>query len=207
MACQWKKLDPNTTQQFPVRLSSQDVCYYAREYTSGASYKDSEANQDITNLKKHPRYRQTNSWYYKNQAIKKFAQELSEILGPAHVSAIPTSKTPDDEEYDSRLEDVLQIVSAIKPAVTIQHPFRLRQSHQSAHLGGKRSEQSFYDLLEWVGFLGEPNHIVLIDDVLTTGSHFNACKRLIQENHPGFRVFGIFWVKVVWKEPEPEIEF
>jgi hypothetical protein len=35
---------------------------------------------------------------------------------------------------------------------------------------------------------------------------FNACKRLIQDNRPGFMVVGIFWVKVVWKEPELEID-
>jgi hypothetical protein len=50
------------------------------------------------------------------------------------------SKMPDDPDYDSRLADTLLQLKRLKPAITIQEPFRVTQSHQAYHLGGKRSE-------------------------------------------------------------------
>lgn len=37
-----------------------------------------------------------------------------------------------------------------------------------------------------------PKEIILFDDVLTTGAHFKAAKKLLGERFPGIRIIGVF---------------
>jgi hypothetical protein len=69
---------------------------------------------------------------------------------------------------------------------------------QAAHLGGVRDPSSFYDNLAWSGIGPSNGAIVLIDDVITSGSRFKACQRLLVEKVPGILVYGLFWAKSVW---------
>lgn len=77
------------------------------------------------------------------------------------------------------------------------------ESHQPVHSGGDRNPEEFYSFLKWKGLRTSPAHIVLVDDVITSGAHFKACQRLIHEHHPDIEIAGVFWAKVIW----PEIEF
>ena len=36
---------------------------------------------------------------------------------------------------------------------------------------------------------------LLVDDVLTTGAHFRACKEVLQNEYPQMIVIGVFWSK------------
>jgi predicted amidophosphoribosyltransferase len=64
---------------------------------------------------------------------------------------------------------------------------------------------AIYSSLRWVGFRGEaPSQVVLIDDVLTSGTSYRACKRLIREHHPNMDVIGLFWTRCIWKNSAAE---
>jgi hypothetical protein len=196
----WRKIEH--PEVVPVRLRPGDECYYAREYVSHGNWDASEANQLIRNFKKTNDRRGRPEWRYKTQAIHQFATELAQIVNYGILCAIPSSKRRDDPLYDSRLDDVLSKLRKMNPEVTVERPFEVMESHEAAHAGGARSEESFYGMMEWKGFQQAPEDVVLIDDVITTGAHFKACQRMIREYHPAAKVYGIFWAKVIWPDPE-----
>jgi hypothetical protein len=201
----WRKLD--VSQDLPIYIRHEDEAYYAREYIAKGGFKASEANRLILNLKKTVDRRGQKDWYYKEQSIKQFARELASLLGENTVVAtIPTSKCKTDPQYDSRLEDVLIAAKRLRPSLCVEQPIEITETLTAAHAGGSRRPDEFYSHLQWKGFSQTRDHVVLIDDVLTTGSHFQACKRLLLERVPGIRVIGVFWAKTVWPSDIEEIE-
>jgi len=192
----WRKIEK--PEAIPVRLSEGDECYYARRYVSGGKFGASEANQLIRDFKKPPDRRSKVEWRYKVHAIEQFAAELGQFIERGSLCAIPGSKRRDDRAYDSRLDDVLDILSSRNRQIIVERPFEVTVSHRATHDGGERSAESFYEMLNWTGFKTNPEDIVFIDDVITTGAHFKACQRLIQEHCPGLKVYGVFWAKIIW---------
>jgi hypothetical protein len=199
----WRKIERPET--IPVRLEAADECYYAREYVSAGGWKASEANSLITNLKK-PRERQGQpDWRYKIQAIRQFANELTQLVKEGVLGAIPCSKCRDDPAYDPRLDEVLRTLQKLNPKIIVERPIEIAVSHRPVHTGGERGVEAFYEFLRWRGLREPTEELILVDDVITTGAHFKACQRLILEHHPGMKVYGVFWAKVIWPETDMEI--
>lgn len=207
----WKKMDAVEAPPWHLLPEDLQVCYFARDYVSHGGFKASEANGLITNLKKPISTRGTNQWYYKEQAITKFATELADWLGSGddefHIAQIPSSKRRDDPEYDPRLDMVLQRFCVRCPKAKFANPIDRKVTKQAAHVSDSRpSIEQIQESLEWKGLQTPPDAILLIDDVITTGASFRACKRLFAENAPGVQVFGIFWARTVWPEPSLEVD-
>jgi len=193
----WRKLD--VAQTLPHYIAPDDLIYYAREYISGGQASASPCNQLILNFKKSPSRKGKPDWRYKAIATAQFARELaSGIKDGAALAAIPSSKCKSDPEYDCRFEDLFARLKQLMPTVAIEWPFLLKTSVTSRHSGGNRRPDEFYDNLEWVGFVNPKDHIILVDDVITTGSGFVGAKRMINEHHPEMRVVGVFWGKTIW---------
>jgi hypothetical protein len=206
MAFLWKKID--VVEKSPFFLEATDDCYYARDYISSAGFGSSETNQLISNFKKPVTAKGTNQWPYKQTAIKKFAKELLEILPDgAVIASIPSSKCKTDEEFDSRIIDALAIVARAKASIVLVEPIVTLATTQAAHLGGTRNPQAIYTNFKWIGGLpANASHIIFVDDVITTGSHFKACKRMVLENHPGIKVIGVNWARTVWPSNDSTAE-
>ena len=196
MAEQWKRIEH--PESVPVHLEVEDECYFAREYVSRGGFQAGTGNNLIANFKKTPERRGKPEWRWKVNAVQQFARELNELITTGTIAAIPTSKRRDDPLYDSRFDETLAALKRLNPAITLEAPFEVHTSHQSAHMGGERGVDAFYDTLRWTGFSKPPDDIILLDDVVTTGAHFKACQRLIWEHHPGLKVYGVFWAKVTW---------
>ena len=187
MPALWKRLD--VSQDVPAFILQEDEVYYAREYISKGGYKASEANQLIMNLKKPVNRRGQRDWYYKEQAIDRFARELAAALKDGTViAAIPSSKCRTDPEYDSRLVDTLSAAKRYKPSLIVEQPIVVNATSVAVHAGGSRRPDEIYSNLVWNGFSHEVHQVLLVDDVLTTGSHFRACKRIILEHCPAAKV-------------------
>lgn len=198
----WKKFDCTSDRR--VYLDCDDECFYARDYVSGGGYSASETNNLIANFKKPVSRRGLNDWKYKQTAIRKFADDLLTIVPEnAVISAIPTSKSRNDPEYDSRLDDTLSEVVAKRPSIRIECPIVRETTAEALHHGGSRRVADVLRTLRWIGFCQIPNYVVLIDDVITCGSHFKACQRLIVNNHPQIKIYGVFWARTVWLDPSP----
>ena len=195
----WQRIDINVVENPPARLEEDDDCYYAREYISGGGYQASLANDLISNLQKPRSTENTQQWQYKIGAAHQFARELSGVIpDAATVACIPSSKQLDDPQYDPRLDMTMRELSRIKSSVIVERPIVRRRSGTPLHEGAARSVDGIYRRLEWAGFKNVPPYLILIDDVITTGSTFKACQRHVHENHPGLPVIGLFWCRVIW---------
>ncbi len=195
MAPHWIKIDQITAL---CHLNPGDECYYAREYFVHSNYTASVANNLISNLKKTPDRRGSPEWKYKLAAIDQFARELATIIpDEALVTDLPPSKSPDDPEYDSRIENVLTALTTLRPKITYGKLLTVRQSVPAAHLGGTRNPDVLSSNYVWCGTMTEQPVVFLVDDLITSGGHFSACKQILVSHWPKCRVIGIFWARAV----------
>lgn len=203
-------------------LSEDDVCFYYLQVDTLRWWVESphqQANSLMDNFKKSPTRYANNLGVlgHKREAVKTLAKAVAsfltevggEALGPVSLVPIPTSRPRGSEGYDSRLDDLCQIVS------------------------GDVGFASYLPLLDTVEFLGKTRYgeverdpnvlarnirvaagalprcretVVLVDDVLVTGSHFAACKALLDGAAPVRLLVGLFlssWVPK-WAHPSPD---
>lgn len=184
-------------------LDPDDICHYYLDHTDGG-YSASAANQDVFNLKKPMSRKGCADWHYKGEAIRSFARDLTDFLQPYSafsrtfvLAAMPPSKKRSNPDYDDRIVQVVMIASE-RTGIPWVDPFDLRRNMQAAHHGGTRT----VDEIERNLLLNRSaeaisccSNCMLVDDVLTTGGHFAACKHVIQKSFPDVVVSGAFWAK------------
>jgi hypothetical protein len=211
MSDKWKKID-DLLDSFSY-LEGADCCYYARERIARAKWDACETNGLIHNFKMEPSIQQQNPhrWKHKCRAADQFAQELERFIPRDRgmwVAHIPTSKVRGDPEFDPRFDLMFERLRAYRKDLTFCEPIVRDASRAAVHTLDQRP--SFEEVLgsfRFAGFDGHdpPKHLVFIDDVLTTGKHYSACRRLARENCPGIHVYGVFWAKTIWPAPTLEL--
>ncbi len=172
-------------------LSPDDKCYFLFEYDEGSAL--------INNLKKKIDRKNKPEWPYKEWTIQQIAAELATAL-PDIIDfptttflPIPPSKTRDNPLYDDRLLQVLRL--ACPADADIRESITCREDHAAAH-ESEYDRPTVHELLNnyiWIPTAQplRPN-IVLFDDVITSGTHFTACKRFLLQHHPAAHTTGIF---------------
>ena len=202
MAKLWKKIDQ--AQSIPVKLNlEKDICFYAREYISRGDYASSECNQLVQNFKKSPDKIDTPQWKHKLHAIKKFASELEMAFANKSytISFIPTSKKRGSKDYDDRFDRLISIICKSCPNLIYEEPIEIEDDcHSASKQGGSRDSKEIYKTYIWKGFHNIPEKLIVIDDVVTTGGHFLAYKKMILENCPDIEVIGLFWGMTIWPD-------
>lgn len=199
-------------QSSPRYIRPNGKCVYHMEYWPHQGYQASEANRKIINLKKPVDRKGKSEWYYKGKAIEQFAVDLAYLISDYDNVAlvpIPPSQARTDPLYDDRIDQVCnratdfvrtlfrymgnaRVCPLLEQAVTVP----------SSHLGTERRDPdqikagltiSYDHNLDWVQTL------ILVDDVLTSGAHFTACRELIEETYPllAGRIRGAFWARSV----------
>lgn len=189
-------------------LTPSDLCYYylirdSRGWDDGPHAK---ANQLITNFKHDPQKYAANSgpMYYKSQAIRTLAGYVrsffiaqKDVLGnkDVYLVPIPTSKPRSAQYYDPRLDSLCQIVERDVPWVRYLPLLDTKQNVGKAHAGAGSRDPSFLagnmDCGEIPPSRSE-RYVVLVDDVLTTGAHYAACKQVVRNKFPDVVVLGLF---------------
>ena len=183
------------------RLDLTDECYFIGEYTAGRGYLYSSTNQLILNLKKTIDRRGLPEWAYKERDIRRAAATLRASLNPEFLARatfvpVPPSHIVGDPLYDDRMT---QVVLAIDPTVDARELVRQTETMQDAHSAeyrpGPEALYSNYRIDE--GFIDPPPTVIaVVDDVLTTGAHFKAMKRVLQGTFD-VPVIGIFLARRV----------
>jgi predicted amidophosphoribosyltransferase len=192
------KID-DLTQADHAYLSSDDECYFLGEYTARRGYAFSETNQLILNFKKGMDRRGRPEWRYKAEAIRTAAAALEAALDDRARETltfvpVPPSKAKADPLYDDRLVQMLRLMWRGK-AVDIRQLVVQPASSDAAHNNENRptpSELGARYAIEDGLRLPEPQMIAVVDDVITTGAHFVAMKRILQDEFPSAKVVGLF---------------
>lgn len=192
-------------------LDPDDHCYYFGEYTAGAGHAFSATNQLILNLKKPVDRKGTAQWKYKGLAIEESARLLrAAIKADAAVTLvpIPPSKAKGDPLYDDRL---VQVVRAACEGRAYEYRELLIQKETipASHLNKTRpspDEIAANYAIDEDKAEPAPQTIIVVDDVLTTGSHFKAAQRVLLNRYPESKTVGIFIARRVPKSIEWEFD-
>ncbi len=188
-----------------AHLTAADQCYFLREYTSHRGFAHSETNDLIHNLKKSHDRRGRPEWHYKERAIEQVAREFRASFNLARLRTVtlvpmPPSKHKDDPAYDDRMLQVLRAMDADNQ-LDIRELLLMSESMTAAHTTSTRPTiDAIVANLHIDDTVAHPapTSIALIDDVLTTGAHFVAAKRLLTVRFPGIPIRGFFVARRVF---------
>ena len=195
-------------------LTAEHECYFFYEFTPRKLAGYSQGNQLIRNLKKSVTRRLQADYKYKSQAIADSAALLNSVfklgesvLSKAIVSPIPPSKILGHPEYDDRMLQIAQGACHGTGGSCIEL-LRQTESYATAHhqqAGSRPKPSDLEAIYEMANDLTRPV-VILVDDVLTTGSHFVAARNVILNAHPNTRVIGFFMARRALPDPADEFE-
>jgi len=176
-------------------LTPEDECYFLYEYTAAAGWQHGTTNQLIHNLKKK---KGDGGFHYKPAAIARCSQDFSATIAEPWLSnsvliPIPPSKIKADPGHDDRISqicrgirkpgppDVRELIEQIKSTEAFHEGQRLKPNELRANYSFNEAHLNNF-----------PASVGVVDDLLTTGSHYRAVKDMILERAPNCRVVGFF---------------
>ena len=184
-------------------LEAADHCHCLADYLPGRGYRANEVNQLIVNLKCPPSIASIDPRrrHYKCAAIGQIARALRAALSRSAVERatwipIPTSRPLCDPDYDDRLQCIL-LAAFGHYALDLRTLLYQSTATASDHASARRiSAEALYRLLglDRALLASAPlrEHIVLFDDVLTTGKHYKCCERRLREVLTDIPIRGLF---------------
>ena len=192
-------------------LSADDVCYYLGEYTAQKGYSYSATNSLISNFKKDLDRKGTLQWRYKEEAIQQVAAIFRRAIKETALKSltfvpVPPSKSKDDPMYDDRLTQMLRAIDG-SINLDIREIVVQDVSTTAAHLSDDRPRpDDLMDVYSLDESLTEPapKNIAIVDDLLTTGSHFRAMKTVLASRFDSAHIMGLFIARRVPNTNDPE---
>jgi len=111
-------------------------------------------------------------WKWRENAIKRFAEEISFLFKPdstVAITAIPSSKTKDDPEYNNRFEDLFKQLLTLRPILRVEWPVEIKRTVDASHRTGEREPEIIKENYIWKGFkTGASKSVCIVDDILTS---------------------------------------
>jgi hypothetical protein len=180
-------------------LSASDTCLFLGEYTARKGFSFSATNQLVLNFKKSVDRRGRPEWQHKERAIREVGEAFAGAIKAAWLAGvtlvpIPPSKEKNDPLYDDRMLRMLLSIPATQP-LDIRELLIQRQTMDAAHDADIRPSP---DEIAAAYQIDEgrcepaPNAIALFDDVITTGAHFVAARRVLLRRFPQVQIIGFF---------------
>lgn len=202
VALQW--LDPPRRADH-LLLGESDHCAYLAEYAAGR-IRDGSLNRLIRHFKCEPSVARVDPLLarHKRQALIRLARRLRLAVPREYAERctwvpVPPSKQDDDPDFDDRLPRTLALAFE---GYDLDLRCLLRQTRSTArdHATATRlSEEALYRLLQVdIAALKQRSlreHIVLFDDVLTSGKHYKCCERRLREYRPQASIIGVFLMR------------
>ena len=201
-------LDQSQIQQY-YYLDDSDDCYCLGLYHPRHGYQGGDLNQLIYNLKKRPTSKNSNpqAYRHKRKAILRISSALRQSMNESCLNneitlvPVPPSKIIGDPDYDDR---ILQICNQMVKGLDSPHVLDLlsmKKSLVASHLAN--TERPSKVELENNLRLNTPPanqkprpYIILVDDVITSGAHYSACKEVLTKHYPKVMVMGMFVARV-----------
>ena len=208
----WRRIVPAPGRPLPRGLDPSDTCYAASEYRPRLRGAPPGGRRALlldfkiplpgpagcaTPPGSLPPASAGRLLWRKEEACRAFASDLALALPPgALVCPIPSSRPPDSPGHDPRMRLLLDCLGAIRPDLRLAESLVVTRACLPAHQGGPRSPGSLRRRLAWRGPGRPAGALSLVDDVITTGSHFQACRDLLRGLGAG-PVTGYFWARAV----------
>jgi len=194
MALRLQKID-DTNRRDHYYLAEEDECYFLYEYTAGAGWQGGATNQLIHNLQKK---RGDGGYRYKAPAIAQCAKDFSQAidakwLAGATLVPVPPSKNKADPLFDDRMVQVCRGIRSPGPSDVreIVEQINSTDTFKGGHRQSPDELRANYRIIANELAQAHPT-IGVLDDVLTTGSHFKAVKAKILANRADAKVIGFF---------------
>lgn len=192
-------------------LTRDDSCYFLGEYTARHSYSFSATNNLIRNFKKGMDRSGLPEWYYKLNAIEKAATAFSNALKVPDPDRmifvpIPPSKAKCHTEYDDRVSQMLTKFHP-RPEQGVQEIILQTVSTKANHNEDVRlNPHEIFQLykIDESKTNPEPSIIAIVDDVLTTGAHYRAAHKLLEQRFTSSAIVGLFIARRAPKTSEIE---
>ena len=191
-------------------LSETDICFYLGEYTARGGFSYSDTNSLVLNFKKDMDRRGRPEWRHKGRAIREIAAAFSKALGEPLLRGmtyvpIPPSEPKGHSMHDDRLTQMLNRMSSsidvdIRELV-LQTASTPKSSRNEERLPPDEREQLY--VLDESLAEPAPDCIAVVDDLLTTGSHFKAMQAVLGRKFPTARVIGLFVARRVPETDDP----
>lgn len=187
-------------------FEEEDLWVFLYEKTSQRDYTFSDVNSLISNLKK-PVTSNENVLRYKERAIAACADALrhainADWLATGTLVPVPPSKAPDDRLYDNRMERICRLIG---PDVDVRNLVAQRASMVATHerpqgqrITREELAQSYFIREEFAE--PRPTYIGIVDDMLTTGTHYRAMKDILSNRFPEAQFVGIFIARRIFPE-------
>lgn len=211
MTLRFQKVDElSLTDHF--HLQRGDDCWYFGEYTAYKDWSFSDTNQLIKNFKKKMSLRGTAQWPYKEQAIHRIGSLFAKVIDCNNLNGvifvpIPPSKIVGDPGHDPRLVDALNVASSLlRTNLPICECISLIQNanpdHESADTRLYPQDRARTYRLHTDRIPPGVRTVAIVDDMLTTGSHFKGVEIVIRSILPDVFISGLFVARRV-----PEVPF
>ncbi|WP_419421506.1 phosphoribosyltransferase (plasmid) [Legionella sp. D16C41] len=192
-------------------LSEDDDCFYYMHYEPNSDLNKSHEKQTIVNIKisKEELEKNPNRLYYKEKGLREVSSWLVNTINK-HKRLIEeylwipaySSKAKTDKFYDDRLQKILSLVKEKIPEFNWFDAFDVKQTVESSRKSNKRNiNEKLNNLIIDRRFTQhlKSKKIVIFDDVLTTGTTFQAAKAKLKEVDDSFYIIGVFISKTVHK--------
>lgn len=195
-------------------LGKEHECYFFYEFTARKMAEHSPGNQLIRNLKKPVARANFPDYKYKILAIAESAALLNSafkkgasVLDKALVCPVPPSKIPGDADYDDRMFQVAQKACQGTGGLCFEL-LKQTMSYAAAHhqQDGERPKPNDLEAIYQLAGPLDRAIVILVDDMLTTGSHFVAARNVILKAYPDTRVVGFFVARRALPDPAAEFE-
>lgn len=198
-------------------LKDDDKCYYYMVRVKGG-HSESYANRIISNLKisKQDLVKNPVRGKYKLDAVNKMILALEEVLKNNKSKKfifIPAARSipRNDENFDKAFDYVVEQICMKNPLFWFcEKILDVDITHDSVHSNeDARTIENVKNHLVLDDFktdkYKDADYIVIIDDVLTHGTHFRVWKDSIMKNYPDIKdIFGLFFALHKFQEPTIE---
>lgn len=184
-------------------LEADDDCFFIWEW-DGAPYAESAVTNLIGNLQREERFRGTGAWHYRDIAVNHAADALGATI-PARwrTSAtfvpVPPSKIKGDARHSTRLRTMLRRVSP--PLADIREMVLQVKNTQSREKNIPPEERAENWCVDRGLLRPKPARLIVIDDLLTGGSHFAGMKIILGRHFPDVPVSGVFLARRLLADP------
>ena len=190
-------------------LAIDDECFCLGEYQPRGGFNASPVNNLISNYKKPVTKRGLPEYDHKERAILRVASLVRGVINANAIKTctvvpVPPSKAKTDPLYDDRLTRSLR---AVDPNLDVREILVIKQSMRAHHEFQEWEKRPTPTELYAMLAIDESSlqtevksTLVLFDDLITNGTHFRACKKLLNERLPDRAVVGLFIGRV--KRPD-----